>query len=153
MMEDFEMEPRGKGKERITLDDNAMTMIMKLAEGNPGACTVCVNLIKQNANIDPLSAFGEIGTLLGFDSCRIYSSQIWQLFKGVCKEDIVKVIALIRAWQFGFVSEKDIHFAIDNYGSDIDVDSLTEQVIIRLPEFWKDGRENFLSERNKKESI
>jgi hypothetical protein len=148
-MEDFELEPRGKGKERIALNDNAMTITIKLAEGNPGALNVCLELIKNNASVDPISAWGEFGTLISFDSCGIYSSRIWMLFKDVCNQDIVKVIALMRAWGLGFVSKEDLLHAIDNYGKGIDVDDLVEQVLIRLPEFWKEGREDFLNKRNK----
>lgn len=149
-MKDLELEPRGKGRERITLDDNAMTMAMKLSEGNPGAVTVCLKLIENNAVVDPISAWGSFGTLISLDSCGIYSYQIWMLFKDVCNQDIVKVIALMRAWGFGFVSKEDLIHAIDNRGSGINVDDLMEKVLLRLEDFWKEGRENFLYKRLKR---
>jgi len=148
-MEDFELEPRGKGKERIMLEDDSMTIMMKMAEGNPGALNVCMQLIKNNAIVDPRSALGPFGTILSLDSCGIYGPRIWMLYKDVCKQDIVKTIAVMRAFGFGFVSKESLSHAIDSYGSGIDVDSLVEQVLNRLEDFWKEGREDFLNKRNK----
>lgn len=147
----LDMYPRGKDRERIVLTDTAPDMIAKLSEGNPGACTVCIGLISQNAQIDPISAFGPFSSILSLDSYRIYGADIWRLYKYVCQSDIVKCIALLRGCQLGFIPESDIHQAIQNNGG-LDVDSVMEQVLNRLDTFWEEGREEFLSKRKEKVS-
>lgn len=121
--------------ERITLRDNAMSSIMKLAEGNPGAIRVCTELLLKSKAINPDAALGEVANLLGLDTLGIYGSRIWMLYKDVCKEDIAKVVGVLRANQLGFMTKAELGHAIDNYGEGIDIDSLLSKVKERLPNF------------------
>jgi hypothetical protein len=123
------------GNTRITLEDNMMSAIMKLAEGNPGATRVCVDLLQESGNIDTDAAFGGFGTLLSLDTENVYGSQIWMLYKDVCKEKLWKMVAVLRACQLGFLSKSALHYAIDNYGKGINVDDLAKQVTERLKGF------------------
>lgn len=122
-------------KTRIELNDTIMSMVMKIIEGNPGAISVCMDLINENARIDPDSALGEIGSILALDTLGIYGSRIWMLYKDVCGEDITKTIGLLRANQLGFLSETVLNDGINNRGNGIDLDNLLEQVKERLPNF------------------
>ena len=120
---------------RITLEDDGMSAVMKMVDGNPGATTVCANIIKQGASIDPDDILEGIGAILWMDTLEIYGPKIWMLFKDVCGEDLIKMLGLLRAVQLGFLSETKLRFAIDNYGEGIDIDDLLTQVQERLPAF------------------
>jgi hypothetical protein len=124
-------------QERIGANDTLKDTLIKLAEGNPGAINVMMQIVNKAAIIDPDSALGPFGCLLNLDSFGIYGSRIWMLYKDVCDEDITKTIALLRAVQLGILSRLDIQRAIDNRGNDIDVDTIIELVKIGLPNFGK----------------
>ncbi|MDD4588908.1 MAG: hypothetical protein PHG06_00565 [Parabacteroides sp.] len=120
---------------RITLEDNAMSAIMKLADGNPGAATVCIRLLKEAGDIDTNSFVGGLGTLLSLDTENVYGSEIWMLYKDVCKESLWKTVAVLRSCQIGFLSNAALHHAINNYGDGIDIDELVKQVTGQLSGF------------------
>lgn len=120
---------------RIELTDSTITATTKLSEGNPGAVTVCIKLLKEGGEIDPDNLLGGLGCLLSLDSHAIYGASIWMLYKDVCGEDTVKVVALLRAVQLGILEEDKLIYAIGNYGEGIDVDNLYTLVKERLPTF------------------
>lgn len=126
------------GKTRIELTDSEMSATLKLADGNPGAATVCCELLKNGEKIDPDSMLGGLGCLLSLDTHGIYGASIWMLYKDVCGEDLPKTIAVLRSVQLGFLEESKLIHAIDNRGDGIVVDDLYALVKERLPLF---GRE------------
>lgn len=44
-------------KERIEITDNAMDIMTKLSEGNPGAMAVLMKMLMEGGKIDPQCAF------------------------------------------------------------------------------------------------
>jgi len=122
-------------KERITLQDNGLTALMKLSEGNPGAMSVLMEMMTQAADIDPDDIMGSFGALLHLDSMGIYGPRIWMLYKDVCKENLNATLGLMRAVQLGFISRSTLDTAIDNYGQGLDVDAALAKVKDRLPRF------------------
>ncbi len=120
---------------RITVDDSSMSAVIKMVEGNPGATVVCAHIMKQGESIDPDAFMGGVGTILWMDTLEIYGTKIWMLFKDVCGEDLVKMLGVLRAVQLGYLSEDQLHRAIQSYGNGIDVDDLLKQVQERLPNF------------------
>lgn len=123
--------------ERLQLTDTPQSAIVKLSDGNPGALTVCCEMFKQGAHIDPQAFAGELSGLLTLDSNNIYGADIWMLYKDVCKENLPKMIAVLRAVQLGIESASKLNHAIQNRGDGINVDELFEAVCARLPEFAK----------------
>ena len=126
--------------ERITGQDNVITAITNLSDGNPGGLSVCMNAYKFSPAIDPIGALGGFAPLLALDTLGIYGSRIWMLYKDVCGENLPKFLASLRAWQLGFVSKETLYHAIDNCGKGLDLDADTKQVCKRIPEFnseWK----------------
>src|SRR3990172_6720792 len=117
-------------KERITLQDSGMTAIMKMAEGNPGALTVCLQLLERVERIDPGNCMGGMGSILSLDSAGIYGEHIWMLYKDVCGEDLVKTCAVMRSWQLGFIDDPK---AVKPE----EVDGLLAKVKERLPMFGR----------------
>ena len=120
---------------RIELSDSTMEVVKKISEGNPGAASVCIKLLQQGATVDPDGMFGGLGCLLSLDSHAIYGASVWMLYKDVCKEDLVKTIAVLRAVQLGLLDENKLIHAIGNYGKGIDVNATYDQVKERLPNF------------------
>lgn len=121
-------------KERIDLNDNMMSLVMKLADGNPGAVTVCVQLI-QDQN-DPDCFLGPLGSLMSLDTHGIYGPNIWMLFKDVCNQRILGVVTALRAVQLGILSESDLWNHIDSC-TKIDMDDLLFKVQVELPNFGR----------------
>lgn len=122
-------------KDRLELTDDGFTAIKKLSDGNPGALNVLMTAFDQAVQIDPDCAFGSFGVLIAFDAERVYGSRIWMLFKDVCKQDIVKTMAMLRACQLGILDRQTFNHAIDNYGKGLDVDKTLAAVRERLPNF------------------
>ena len=128
---------------RVGILNTIPEIFVKLSGGNPDVLSVCMDLFNRGAAIDPDAAMGEIATLLSLDTCHIYEERIWMLYKDVCNEDLVKLIAVLRAWQLGILSVDKLNHGIDNYGKGLDVDNLKQQVVARVPAFGKEeeGRE------------
>ncbi|MFA5150828.1 MAG: hypothetical protein WC433_08055 [Candidatus Omnitrophota bacterium] len=122
---------------RIEGSDSVQDMFFKMSEGNPGALTVLMSLYTDGKKIDPDNFMPGLGEILSLDTLGVYGSKIWMLYKDVCGEDLVKMCAVMRANQLGFVNSDLIISAINNYGAGIDIDDLLKQVKARLPEFGK----------------
>jgi len=120
---------------RIELTDNIISAIMKLSEGNPGAMNVCIQLDKEGVNIDTDSFCGGLGQLLSLDAEHVYGPKIWMLYKDVCKEQLWKMIAVMRAVQLGIITNSVLHHAIENRGDGLNVDECITKVIAQLPGF------------------
>lgn len=97
---------------RITLEDTGITSITKIAEGNPGALRVCMELLLNGSAIDPDSVMGGLGNLLSLDTHGIYGSEVWMLYKDVCGEDLTDTIGILRACQLGILPEQEMLQAI-----------------------------------------
>lgn len=125
--------------ERLTdLNMTTADMIMKMTGGNPGSLRVLTEIMIDGGKIDPDDAFAGFGTIMGLDSRGIWDHRIWMLYKDVCGEDLMKMIALVRAEQLGQlagVTKKALNHAIDNRGEGINVDAAVEAVKERLPNF------------------
>lgn len=130
----------GENKTRIDLTDSITSAVAKLSEGNIGAVSVCAQLLKEAEAIDPDAAMGALGALLGLDSIGIYGSRIWILFKDRCGMNVPKMLAVLRAWQLGFISDTAIRAALDDRSdSSLDVDGLYAAVKKELPAFDPNG--------------
>jgi len=121
--------------DKITLTDTPKDVIIKISEGNPGALRVCMEIFQQGKLIDPDGALGGLGVLLSLDTLQIYSSKIWMLYKDVCKEKLIDMLAVLRAYQLGYISDNQIKYAIENRGMGIDVTECYKKVKARLPNF------------------
>jgi len=124
-----------KDVSRIELVDTVKAAVMKVAEGNPGAIRVLLEAIKRGKTIDPDDAFGGFGVVMMLDGLGIYGSRIWMLYKDVCKQDMVSMFGILRAYQLGYLSEESLNQAIDNYGDGVDVEVLVAKVKEYLPRF------------------
>ena len=124
---------------KIKLDDTLMTILLKLTEGNPGAATVLVKIVKEADTIDPDASLGHLAILLDLDTLEIYGSNIWILYKDICNSSIKHFIAVLRANQLGFISSKQLREAIltPDPLNKLLPDSLLTRVQTALPNFAK----------------
>lgn len=122
---------------RIQLADTTQSVIMKMCEGNPGAVRVLCECLKDGAAIDPYGAMGGLHPILSMDTLELYGSRIWMLYADVCGHDLRCMIAVLRAWQFGFTSSAEINHAVESYGKGMDVPALVAKVEERLPKFQR----------------
>jgi hypothetical protein len=119
----------------MNLEMSVLDIAVDLAEGNPGAATVCGEMLLKTPQIDPDSALGGLGALLSLDTLEIYGSRIWGLYKDVCGQNLVKMEGVLRANQLGFIGGHAINHAIDNRGEGINPDKLLAEVKEHLPRF------------------
>jgi len=121
---------------RIKLDDTFNEVMIKMAEGNPGGLTVMIQLMKNEAEIDPDCWLAPLGSILFMDTLGIYGSEIWILYKDICGEKLPVMIAILRAVQLGFYSQDDLIAAIKSHGKiAVDIEGLAKKVKERLPAF------------------
>ncbi|MFA5071158.1 MAG: hypothetical protein WC511_02195 [Candidatus Pacearchaeota archaeon] len=115
------------------MKDNLITLLSKMAEGNPGAITVLMLLFRDEPRIDPMCAFIGLGAILHLDSMELYGSNIWILYKDICGESIEKVIGVLRLVQCGKFSEEKLK---DFVVSGIDIPQEEKE------EMFRDAHEN-----------
>lgn len=125
---------------RIQLNDNMYNIAAKMSEGNPGALGVICQLIKNEAQIDLDSGLAPLGTILCLDDLQIYGPGIWVLYKDVCDQSIVKLIALTRGYQLGFINREKLQGLSDRYNPELEelkigLDEVFNSVKERLPNF------------------
>ena len=122
---------------RIKLEDNGMSSIMKLADGNPGAMSALFELL--NTKCDPDNFMGGLGNLLSLDTHMIYGSDIYVLYSDLCNKDVVRMCAVLRSVQLGILQESILQDACsrqDYSGREmINVDDLFDKVVEVLPNF------------------
>lgn len=84
-----------------SLTSTMQECIIIIAEGNPGAVTAMMHIIAEKPKIDPDAFDGGALFPLDMDQYGFYGSQIWILWKDVCKQEAINLIALLRANQLG----------------------------------------------------
>ena len=97
---------------RISLDTSFLEAITKMSNGNPGAITVMAALTKAYSKIDSQSALKEWTPLLWLDDKNIYGSDIWVLFKDVCRESLFNTVVVMRSVQMGLIGIDSIRTAM-----------------------------------------
>ena len=120
---------------KIQFTDTPQDVVMKLSEGNPGALSVCMQVLLEGTEIDPDGFGGGLGALLGLDTLGIYEPRIWMLYKDVCRQDLPTMLAMLRGWQLGIINADVLNHAIDNYGQGLDILSAYAKVHEQLPAF------------------
>lgn len=124
---------------RITLCDNAKSAVIKMCEGNPGAITALVEILKCAKQVDPDDFMGGLGKILALDTLEIYGTNIYVLWNDICDRNTSKMIAVLRANQLGFISDqilKDACHRQDRSGREIiPVEELYVKVVERFPRF------------------
>lgn len=126
-------------KERLTLTDSPLDMIMKMMDGNPGAMGALTEMIQKGESIDPDAWHGGFANMLLLDSMGIYGTDIYVLWSDICGRNTAKMIAVLRAVQMGHFDTailKDACSRQDRSGKAmVDADALYAIVKAELPNF------------------
>jgi hypothetical protein len=99
---------------RIELTDTTMDVLIKMADGNPGAFDAMMNVLEKHDAIDPQAMMGGIGAIMMLDTFEIYGSDIYILYSDKCGRDVRKMLMIMRSCQMGnFSHEKLKQMAAD----------------------------------------
>lgn len=89
---------------KIDITDSVADIVTKMSEGNPGAMTVVVKLVKEmEKDIQVLNII-----LCLDEHLELYGSRLYQLWNDCCDRDIQKVIQIVRLYMNGDISKKEI---------------------------------------------
>lgn len=93
--------------------------IVAMADGNPGAVSVMVQMLQKGDAIDPQAFMGGgLSAILFMDTLGIYGSDIWILYKNVCGQSLNRTMGLLRAVQMGILSQRTLNNAVQACGGD-----------------------------------
>jgi hypothetical protein len=125
---------------KIKLNDDIKTILFNMSDGNPGALTVLMELLKLQTNeIDPDSLLGGFGSILSLDTIGIYGTDIYVLYNDICDQNLTLFIALLRAHQLGLINDvllRDVSGRQDRSGKElINTEEIYNQVKKELPNF------------------
>ena len=121
----------------MTVNDPPIVAVMKMAGGHEGAFRICTEIIKRGIVIDP-KGMGGFSILFYLDSFGVYGARLERLYSDVCGGDLVKLIACLRGWEYGIITEYTLRGAIDGRYQ-LDVDAVLEFVRERLGDFGGKG--------------
>lgn len=91
---------------KIQLTDTIMDIMVKMSEGNPGALTCLMEMIKKKD--------WYIIMILHLDTLELYGSKLYMLWNDCCDRDLVKMELVLRNNQMGKLSKEDIHRNLDS---------------------------------------
>lgn len=123
--------------QRIELTDSPLEILMKLAEGNPGAATAMMKMMEEAPAIDPQAWAGSLQPLLALDSIGIYGPHIWGLWKDVCDRSVLKSETLFRGVQLGLLRSDDVLRAARMGRHSFDFDALLASIQAQVSEFGR----------------
>ena len=86
---------------RLQLEDTTLSVVGKMAEGNPGAVDAIMEIILKHDEVDPQSGIGGLGAIMWLDTWEIYGTDIYILFNDKCNRDVRQMLMLMRAVQLG----------------------------------------------------
>lgn len=115
-----------------TVIDETTDKILSLCKGSSGAYKCLLNLLNSNRRIDPGNTFGPLGSIIILHSSKIEGDRIHLLFHVICKENVARLIAVLRAVQLGMLCKTKVITATENwktaYSEPINVKEVYRQV-------------------------
>lgn len=89
---------------RISLSDNPLVAISKMAADNAGAYTVMSELMRSSP-----------AAIMWLDQLGIYGSHIWTLYRTACKSNIKATVGALQAARKGMIAPGAVLTAADGY--------------------------------------
>lgn len=124
-----------------SLNVNIIEIMKDFAEGNPGAVAAMVKIMESAETIDPDNALGALGVLFSLDNLDCYGSNIWLLYKDICKSNVTNVHIIFRAIGFGLLNDKEVRQDIENARTgearEFDFPELLKKIQEKIPDFAK----------------
>ena len=126
---------------RITMNDTGRDIVIKMADGNPGAIGALMGIVEGRDQIDPSASRG-VGAIMMFDTWEIYGSAIYVLWSDKCGRDTRKLLILMRATQLGFLPVTRLQEMAADQMRQVELTEtewadLDKKVCGRLPQFVK----------------
>lgn len=115
---------------RISIEDTAIDIVVKMSDGNPGAVACLSMIINAAPEIDPQDLMSPFGPILSLDQHGIYGSSIYVL-STKCNRDVRRLLMLLRAVQLGFLGAGRLKELAADQTRQI---NLTEEEFARLDE-------------------
>lgn len=127
---------------RIGLHDTVVETLVKMADGNPGALTAMMEIIRDHEDIDPQAFMGGIGAVMLLDTWEIYGSEIYILWNDKCQRNVRKMLMIMRATRMGLFDRDKLRAMASDEMRQIDLDQdewdeLDSKVCGRLDRFKK----------------
>lgn len=91
---------------RVQLTDTGMDVLMKMAGGNPGALTACMEIMSK------IPEGRGLMVLLRLDDIGIYEDRLYMLWNDCCNRNIEEFDKLMRNNQFGKVTDEQLRQAV-----------------------------------------
>lgn len=104
-------------KMRIKLNSNTKEIILNMSEGNPGAMTACIELIRS----------GDIESLLDCDMLGLYGSELYMLWSDCCDRDLVKMAKVLRMVRAEKITKKEFWRRVKGEGYGLSFDDLLKE--------------------------
>lgn len=124
---------------KIGLHDNAISSVAKMSNGNPGAMNAMMEILTKAPKIDPKDFMGGLSAILLMDTFEIYGSDIYVLYSDICERNVAKMLAVLRATQFGMFDQRLLKEACSRQDYSgrkmVPVGELYEKVKDKMPEF------------------
>ena len=92
--------------DRIKISDTIMDVCVKMSEGNPGALTCVMEMLRKDDWYKNAPGFMLV---LNLDSIGVYGEKLYMLWSDCCGRDLNKLDLVLRNWQMGKLSKTDIH--------------------------------------------
>jgi len=89
---------------KININDDIMTVVISLSDGNPGAAQALMTVSSEYSDIDPEAAFKGLTPFLALDTYEIYGTDIYVIYNDKCQRNSTKFALLLRAAQLGIFS-------------------------------------------------
>lgn len=122
---------------RINLNDNLLSVIHKMSDGNPGSMSAMMAMVEESPRIDPDAVMGGIAPLMTLDMAGIYGADIYILWNDYCGRDTAKALGVLRATQLGFFSRTELAklCKMQDRSGVLDVEGLCQRVKGRIANF------------------
>ncbi len=119
------------------MPQNGMDLVVELASGDVEAGKVLVRVLKEGGQIDPDAALGGLSTLLTVQHYSLRGAGIVVVYEMICKRDLSKFIAIVRAMQLDLLEADVLKLEIESQGqcARIDADAVLADVQRKLPDF------------------
>lgn len=99
---------------KLKADDSNLNIATKMAEGNFGALSFIMGILKQDDD--------NVYYLIDCDNLGIYGSRLYQLWNDCCQRDNNKVFKVLDKYKNGEFTKEFIYDCIDQpYGKNIDI--------------------------------
>jgi len=125
---------------RLQLTDTGTDILVKMADGNPGAISAMMAIMEHHDSIDPQAMMGAMGAIMILDTWGIYGTDIYVLYSDKCDKDVRKFLLLQRACQLGHLPHSKLQQMAKDQAREV---NLTEEEWAGIDEFVCEKLEEF----------